>query len=116
MTDNYLMPNGERMTVEDALNILDTIPTISEQVDALEMAIEALEKQIPKKPIFVYTVNMKALDEPIQTDVWHCPTCGLTYNTKEHHCICGQKIDWSCDNLLNKIKIATDRIGNCGQK
>lgn len=31
------------MTNEEALAILDTIPTISEQVDALEMAIEALE-------------------------------------------------------------------------
>ena len=32
------------MTKEEALGILDTIPTIGEQVDALEMAIEALEK------------------------------------------------------------------------
>ena len=33
------------MTVEEALQILDTIPTISEQVDALEMAIMALENK-----------------------------------------------------------------------
>ena len=32
------------MTREEALKILDTIPTISEQVDALDMAIEALEQ------------------------------------------------------------------------
>lgn len=32
------------MTTEEALKILDTIPTISEQVDALEMAIKALEQ------------------------------------------------------------------------
>lgn len=32
------------MTNEEALKILDTIPTISEQVDALEMAIKALEQ------------------------------------------------------------------------
>ena len=31
------------MTREEALQILDTIPTIGEQVDALEMAISALE-------------------------------------------------------------------------
>ena len=31
------------MTREEALTILDTIPTIGEQVDALDMAIEALE-------------------------------------------------------------------------
>ena len=35
------------MTREEALKILDTIPTISEQVDALEMAIKALEEQQP---------------------------------------------------------------------
>jgi hypothetical protein len=33
------------MTKDEALNILNTIPTISEQVDALEMAIKALEQQ-----------------------------------------------------------------------
>ena len=32
------------MTREEALQILDTIPTIGEQVDALEMAIKALEQ------------------------------------------------------------------------
>ena len=32
------------MTNEEALKILDTIPTISEQVDALEMAIKALQQ------------------------------------------------------------------------
>lgn len=32
------------MTREEALKILDTIPTIGEQVDALEMAIEALRQ------------------------------------------------------------------------
>lgn len=33
------------MTNEEALAILDTIPTIGEQVDALEMAIEALQER-----------------------------------------------------------------------
>ena len=33
------------MTREEAIEILNTIPTISEQVDALEMAIKALEQQ-----------------------------------------------------------------------
>ena len=34
------------MTREEALQILDTIPTIGEQVDALEMAIKALEQEL----------------------------------------------------------------------
>jgi hypothetical protein len=33
------------MTKEEALKVLDTIPTIGEQVDALEMAIKALEQE-----------------------------------------------------------------------
>lgn len=33
------------MTREEALKVLDTIPTIGEQVDALEMAIKALERE-----------------------------------------------------------------------
>lgn len=33
------------MTREEALQILDTIPTIGEQVDALEMAIHALSQE-----------------------------------------------------------------------
>lgn len=62
---------------------------------AVEVAVEALEKQIPKKPKFVYLPNIKAFDEPIKTDAWNCPACGRTYNTKEHHCLCGQALDWS---------------------
>ena len=33
------------MTLDEVIKVLDTIPTIGEQVDALEMAIEALEQQ-----------------------------------------------------------------------
>lgn len=46
--DEWLRLNvvsDDRMTKEEALEILDTIPTIGEQVDALEMAIKALEQQ-----------------------------------------------------------------------
>ena len=39
------------MTKEEALKILDTISTIGEQVDALEMAIKALEQQEPCKDV-----------------------------------------------------------------
>ena len=56
------------MTREEALQILDTIPTIGEQVDALEMAISALEQQpcddeyikVPKKALKYRTAGMVA--------------------------------------------------------
>lgn len=40
------------MTKDEAIQILDTIPTIGEQVDALEIAIEALEVEPPKMDDF----------------------------------------------------------------
>ena len=65
---------------------------------ANEMAIQALEKQIPKKPI------MKQYFEDLEDEYLCCPTCGeiLTdripadNNTFYFHCMnCGQKFDWS---------------------
>lgn len=71
--------------------------------EALDMAISALEKQIPKKP--------KRIDKNATFDGnWKkvCPACGRTLmeriTTPEEsypeiynhtpHCICGQAIDW----------------------
>ena len=65
---------------------------------ASEMAIQALEKQIPKKPI------MKQYFEDLEDEYLCCPTCGeiLTdripadNHTFYFHCMnCGQKFDWS---------------------
>ena len=65
---------------------------------ANEMAIQALEKQIQKKPI------MKQYFEDLEDEYLCCPTCGeiLTdripadNKTFYFHCMnCGQKFDWS---------------------
>ena len=65
------------------------------------MAIQALEKQIAKKPI------MKQYFEDLEDEYLCCPTCGeiLTdripddNKTFYFHCMnCGQKFDWSDDN------------------
>ena len=65
---------------------------------ATRVAIQALEKQIPKKPI------MKQYFEDLEDEYLCCPTCGeiLTdripadNNTFYFHCMnCGQKFDWS---------------------
>lgn len=47
------------MTKEEALRILDTIPTKGDEVDALEMAIEALEQKVD--------VSTNTLDIPTDT-------------------------------------------------
>lgn len=55
------------------------------------IAIEALEKQIPKKPI--------EDTEYIGWLIWRCPVCGTevgrVLEPLQHHCECGQRIDWS---------------------
>ena len=68
------------------------------EVEALDMAISALEKQIPKKAVrderFRYGMRYEYYD-------WACPTCGrlLAFEcdinrSNIHHCRCGQAIDW----------------------
>ena len=51
---------------------------------AVEIAVEALEKQIPKKPKM-----------PLDA-YWVCPTCKLKIDYPFEHCRrCGQAIDWT---------------------
>jgi hypothetical protein len=82
------------MTIKEAIKSLKNIieywtykPT---EVEAAEMAIKALEKQMPKKPI-----NQSTWKE--------CPTCtqgiGIDNDTPNPKAIeycyhCGQKLDW----------------------
>jgi len=64
---------------------------------ANEMAIQALEKQIPKKPI------MKQYFEDLEEEYLCCPTCGEILTDRipadnkifYFHCMnCGQKFNW----------------------
>ena len=69
------------------------------RADALEMAIQALEKQIPKKPR--KTDSYRGIFRRIYAYV--CPTCGNACLEKQENerqdtmfCWnCGQKLDWS---------------------
>ncbi|MTI49683.1 MAG: hypothetical protein FH761_17775 [Firmicutes bacterium] len=56
---------------------------------SLDMAIKALEKQIPKEPIKHYKVHGNTYAE--------CPNCnhtGLRQSTHDHCWWCGQRLDW----------------------
>ena len=55
--------------------------------ESIDMAIQALEKQIPKKP---YKDNENGIYEKE-----YCPICHRSLFPNDHHCICGQAIDWS---------------------
>ena len=83
------------MTPKEAITILKIAKTEVEwnypldYAIAIATAIEALEKQIPKKPI--------SLGEDIDRDVGQCPNCKEiidTYEDYKYCSDCGQAIDW----------------------
>ena len=58
---------------------------------AISMAIEALEKQIPEKPIEKYT-------DYDGTEAGLCPFCNEGVDEKMNFCsYCGHAIDWEVD-------------------
>lgn len=75
----------------------------SDEHEALNIAIEALEKQIAKKPIKkMVTRKWLYLRQIIQ--FWTCPTCNKVVEVDDNEgfqteyypsCECGQRIDWT---------------------
>ena len=102
------------MTESEAIKICNTIgfatsfsnpkgvplnTTKEELTEAMRMSIQALEKQIPKKPI---------IKQGKYCNAYHCPVCNgyiRSINTRIEvildeniFCgVCGQKLDWSDD-------------------
>ena len=66
------------MTVSETIKYLENHSFVSD--DVKDRVIKALEKQIPKNPVY-------------QGDYEKCPSCGSFYI--ENYCAkCGQKIKW----------------------
>lgn len=65
--------------------------------EACRVACVALAKQIPKKPIkknplcYAKTNNK----QEYYTYDYYCPICNEKLELQEHHCPCGQALDWS---------------------
>lgn len=82
------------MTYEEAIKNINALNAVcgqkglydAEFENALALAILALEKQIPKKP---YKDNENGVYEKE-----HCPSCHRSLFPNDHHCECGQAIDW----------------------
>ena len=78
------------MTENEAIEIIEEykglFPNARNEGESLDMAIKALEKQIPNKPIF---------SEDKQFAL--CPCCDMKgLADKQEYCDnCGQKLDWS---------------------
>lgn len=91
------------MTPEEAISIMKcAIGEVEwnyplDYAEAFEIAIEALEKQVPKKPT-------KSDREIRYCEVFKCPSCGFEFSGRvSKFCYrCGQKIDWSEINGKNQ--------------
>lgn len=91
------------MTNEESIEILqeehDYAQLKSYVNAAVQIAIKSIEKQIPKKPLIWQ--GIKTPESPIPFDDWgyECPCCGnQEIDYPDHHCECGQALDWSEDN------------------
>lgn len=82
------------MTYEEAIKLLNSVSIY--HIDkyttyAIDLAIEALDKQILKKSIEKYT-------DHDGTEAGLCPFCNEGVDEKMNFCsYCGQAIDWSDD-------------------
>ena len=67
-----------------------------EHIKSIGIAIQALEKQVPKKP--TYDGDGHAPDGTLVYNKWVCPSCRTRYAfyyDEYNFCSnCGQKIDW----------------------
>ena len=74
-----------------AMSMCLTLDECRKHNKAISMAIEALDKQILKKPIEKYT-------DHDGTEAGLCPFCNEGVDEKMNFCsYCGQAIDWSDD-------------------
>ena len=84
------------MTIEEAIKDIKENIQPSVGGKSLEMAIAALEKQIPKKPTYEGDGYWNG---QLVYDTWVCPNCEKRYEVdcdNYDHCPdCGQAIDWS---------------------
>lgn len=82
------------MTAQEAIEALKCYRACSgtQFPTEIEVAIEALEKQIPKKPIDQSKVRD---NEGYVGLIGKCPCCGEILEEDTVYCDCGQKLDWS---------------------
>ena len=66
------------------------------QSEAFQMAINALEKQIPKKPIAIdYEKYMDTVKNALfLKGAYWCPNCNHVVKCGTYCSDCGQKLDW----------------------
>ena len=102
--------------LERDLNCLKQNKALRDSIESMEIAINALGKHMPKKPILKHDVPVMHInrgEQPhewkrLESDNFHCPECDsfvgerVYVHSKVHdqrkkkYCDnCGQKLDWS---------------------
>lgn len=85
--------------IKNAISMLIAECLMDKEEDAdftKRLAISALQKQLPKKPIF--WANGCDKDGNFIYDVWNCPNCDTHYEVDFDYRFCpncGQALDWS---------------------
>ena len=101
VAENGVVKMTYKMTYEDAKAIMGNLVyeyrLSGDRLLAWDIAIEALEKQIPKTPNYE---GDGYINGELIYDTWICPCCGRYYeldcNDDYAYCPqCGQRIDWS---------------------
>lgn len=89
MTIEQALKIKQNWTAEQARNDLERLLLTGERPanKVIALACKALEKQIPKKP------GVDNDNGIYETE--HCPNCNRQLFPNEHHCRCGQALDWS---------------------
>lgn len=89
----------QKLTIEDAIEHFKygiSHDIFKEPVTSYaQMAVEALEKQIPQEPLIWEYRNGNS---PVPNDDWgyECPCCGSQgIDYAQPHCECGQALDWN---------------------
>ena len=85
---------------QNAANILAVMPKSAEEkvralmneIEALDMAIEDMQKQIPKKPVKIGEEYFPERQEWVVD--YECPSCGNPYADDSYCSCCGQALDW----------------------
>lgn len=88
MTIEQALKIKQNWTAEQARNDLERLLLTDERPanKVIALACKALEKQIPKKP--------KLDNDNGIYETEHCPNCYRKLFPNEHHCQCGQALDW----------------------
>jgi hypothetical protein len=86
------------MTIQEAITLVKecgfNIAT-TKHSECEKVVLNALEKQIPKKPIKIGEEYISERREWVYD--YECPSCGNPYADNSYCSCCGQKLDWGSD-------------------